>query len=137
HIQTTAHAGILAQIVPGQPEEGGGGLEPRTSGRVLLQMHKRPGKLDQPFVKIRLGPLSILEPQIFEDVVRLVEQALVKALEVPEIPGIQILPVAARDQPLDLRALLVLAHRSRVQAVPRLVKPKRRRSECASRAESS
>lgn len=49
---------------------------------MLLQVNERPGELDQSLIKIARRPLAILEPQFFQDIMRLVKLAAVEALEV-------------------------------------------------------
>ena len=55
---------------------------------LLLQVDKRAGDLDQPLVKERVA-VAALEPEVFEDVVRLVVAARVEAREVARVVRVE------------------------------------------------
>ena len=71
-------------------EKAHGGAEPRGVLRVvrvemvLLQMDEGSGDLDEPFVKERV-PVAALEPEVFEDIVRLVVLGRIEAGEVARV----------------------------------------------------
>ncbi len=60
-------------------------------GMMELQVDKSTGELDQPFVKSVIGCLSsILEPEMFQHIMRFVIVLGIEALEITEITGIEI-----------------------------------------------
>jgi len=82
-IQLLVESGELDEIGLGQLEQRGGGAE-----AVLLQMDKSAGELDEALVKIAVDALAIRQPQVFQDVVRLVELLFVEEHKVSGIAGI-------------------------------------------------
>ena len=74
--------GVTRQICPRQFEERG-----CRTGPALLQMHKRPRKLDQPLVECPVGAMSVRQPKFFQNVMGFVEQLLVEAFQIAKEMG--------------------------------------------------
>jgi len=87
----------------------------RRTQPVFLQMNERPGQLNEALEKISVRPPPIRQPQLFEHIVSLVEQLVVKTIEVTEIVRIELLSLKRRYALRDLSALLAHA--------PRLITP--------------
>lgn len=68
----------------GEAEEGVGGTE-----AVLLQVDEGSGQLDQALVEFGDGLAALLQPEVFENVVRLVEVAPVEAGEPAGVAGVE------------------------------------------------
>ena len=66
----------------------------RRSQSPLLQMHERPGQLDQSLVEpVIRSSLPLLQPQVFQHIVRFIELSPVEAVkpsDVPRIPSTRI-----------------------------------------------
>src|SRR5579863_6627169 len=80
-------------------------------------MHKGARQLDQPLVKIPIRSFPVDQPQILENIVRLVKQLAVKAIEITEVMGIQILSLKGLDHLGDPRALVTHAPKITIQAL--------------------
>ena len=85
-----------SEIFRGKQEETTGRAQPpsmlRMRGMLVLELHvdEGAGQLDQPLVEAVIGSASsILEPEMLEDIMRLVVELSVKALEVPEIAAVE------------------------------------------------
>jgi ParB family chromosome partitioning protein len=107
---------IFLKIRPGKLEEGRGGTEP-----VFLQVDEGAGELDHTFVKGIVWALSVGEPKLFEDVVGLIEQALVETDEIAEVMGVEVLAAITFDEGGDFAALL--AHGTSVMQEARRGQP--------------
>jgi len=77
NLQMLVLAGVFRQIRSRQFEQGGRRTKP-----VLLQVDKGARQLDQAFVKSAVGAVPVLEPKLFQDIMRLVIQAFIKIIEV-------------------------------------------------------
>jgi len=55
----------------------------------LLEEHKSAGQLNQTLEEIPVGSTAVQQPEIFEDVMGLMESLVVEAVEETEISGIQ------------------------------------------------
>lgn len=72
--------GISAKIDRSEAEQGSGRPSP-----FLLDMHKRPGELDQTLVKHSIWPVFVLEPKLFQDVMGFKELSAIKAFEKTQV----------------------------------------------------
>ena len=93
---------ILFQIRLRELEQRGGRAE-----AIFLQMHERARELDQALVKISIHAVPIRQPQMFEDVVRLVKFLLV---EQREITGVARVNARAGKLPRQFGDAFVFAH---------------------------
>ena len=85
-----------SEIFRGKQEETPGRGQPpsmlRMRGMFALELHvdEGAGQLDQPLVEAVIGSASsILEPEMLEDIMRLVIELSVKALEVSKIASVE------------------------------------------------
>lgn len=90
NIKAFKRGGILLEIALGQFEKGFRGFEP-----VLLQMHKRACELNEPLEKQIARSLPLGQPKLFENVVGLIIELLVEALEVTQVMGIEFVSLAS------------------------------------------
>jgi hypothetical protein len=109
--QVLVRAGVSAQIRGGQFEQGGGRTKP-----ALLQVNERARQLDQPLVKSAVSPLPVLEPKLFQNIVRLVKFPAIEAVKITLIkwikPACGAVPDHARDSfSFVAHGLIVLARR--------------------------
>lgn len=105
--QSVVLGGIFLKVRPGQLEQRRGRTEP-----VLLQMNKRTGQLNEALVKGMIRAVPVRQPERFENIMRLVKEALIEALEITKIMRVQILPAAVFDESRDFCAFF--AHSIRV-----------------------
>src|SRR6266567_2196122 len=63
----------------------------RGTGAVFLQVNKRPGQLDQAFVKQTVRTLSLGQPKLFENFVGFEKKLAVKTLEIAKVMSVQVL----------------------------------------------
>jgi hypothetical protein len=96
-IQMFVDGGIFLEVGLGEFEQGG-----RGSQTIFLQMHERPGKLDETLIEGVFRAVSVREPELFKDFVGFEVKSTVKAFKKAEIMGIQILSVAVFDEGGDL-----------------------------------
>jgi hypothetical protein len=75
------------------------------SKAILLKMNKSAGELNQALVKRAIRPVPVCQPQFLQDVVGLIKQGLIKALEIAQVMGVKAPALAALDQSGDLCAL--------------------------------
>ncbi len=68
---------------------------------VLLQVNKRARQLDQALVERAVGPMPILEPKLFQNIMRLVILPAIKAVQVTLIKRIQPVGGAISSQARD------------------------------------
>jgi hypothetical protein len=94
---------VLLKVRFRQLEQGKGWPEP-----VLLQMHKRPGQLDEPFVIRPVGTLSLRQPNPFQDFVGLKVLLPIKARNKAQVMGIYVLAPEFVNDGCDL--IVLLAH---------------------------
>jgi hypothetical protein len=87
---------VFRYIRLGQSKERRGGFK-----TFLLQMDEGAGELNEAFVKeiVRLTPLR--QPQLLEDIVRLIKELLIKALEIPQIMRVHVLPAQTLNHGSD------------------------------------
>ena len=116
-IQTLVFIRIFFEIRQRELEQRGGGTQ-----AVLLQMHKRPGQLNQPFVKRSVGSGFVLEPQIFQHFVRFVKKLPVEAIEIAGVMRVEFLSAEGLDPGGDAGALVT--HMKRVKSKARSPKSK-------------
>src|ERR1017187_7051250 len=93
-------------------------LEQRSGGArtIFLQMDKCAGQLNQPLVKRSVGSVFVLEPQIFEHVVRLVKKLAVETIEITEVMRVEFLFAEGLDQGGDACALVTHGLRLKSEA---------------------
>ena len=77
------------------------------SETIFLQMHKRACQLDKTLVKISIHSVTVGQPQMFEDVMRLVKFLLV---EQREVAGIARVNAFAGELPRQFGDAFVFAH---------------------------
>jgi len=82
HVEVVMAERVAAQVGQGEVEEVRGGAEP-----FLLQVDVGPGELDQPLVEIAVGLALAAEPELLEDVVGLVVELPVEAVEIARVVG--------------------------------------------------
>ena len=126
-IQTLVLARIFFEIGQRELEQRGGGM--RT---VFLQMHKRAGQLNQPLVKRAVGPVFVLEPQMFQHFVRLEKKLPVEAIEIAEVMRRRAFRPRTAPTILAMRALLWLTGKVKVQS-PKSKVQSRSKVSCVSR----
>ena len=80
--------GYFSRLASASLNKRGGG-----SRLVFLQMHKRPGQLDQPLVKRAVRPVPVLKPEMLQHVMGLIKLLAIETVEIAEIMRIQLLPV--------------------------------------------
>ena len=85
-------------------------------------MHKSPCQLNQPLVKIPIRTLLIRQPQILQDIMRLIKQLPVETVEKPQIMGIVIASLEGLDHGGNTGALM--AHPASLPPRPRWPKRK-------------
>ena len=100
---------IFFQIGQRELEQGRRRLRP-----VLLQMHKRAGELDQAFVECAVRPVFVLEPDVFEHLVRLEKKLAVETIEESEVMGVELSLGKLSRRRGD--TFVLVAHRRRVMA---------------------
>ena len=126
----------LGQVAFGQMKETNGRTQTppmfRMGGvlKILLQMHKSAGRLDQPFKEIGVPPIH-LQPNVLKNIVRLVVMLIVPTPEIGPVKGVAL----ERDSgQIDLFSPFQLAHKLRnpfafahevlnLGAAPRMSKP--------------
>ncbi len=81
---------------------------------IFLQMDECAGQLNQPFVKRSVGPVFVLEPQLFQHFVRLVKKLPVEAIKIAGVMRVEFLSAERLDPGGDAGALV--AHRCRIKA---------------------
>ncbi len=84
-IQMLVLARIFFEIGLREFEQSGGGTQP-----IFLQMHKCACELNQPFVKISIRAVSVFEPDVFQNVVRLVKLLFVEQLKIAGVMRVEI-----------------------------------------------
>jgi len=108
-IQVLVFAGIFFKIGRRQSEQRGGGT------RVIpLQMHKRAGELNQAFVKRAVRTVLVLQPDVFEHLMRLVKKLAVETVKIADVMLIQFVSLMLFHQCGD--AFVFAAHGFRVRA---------------------
>lgn len=107
---------ILFQIHPGQLQQ-----RLRRTTPILLHMHKRTGKLNQSFVEIAIRSTAIRQPKFLQNIVRLVEQLPVEAIEVTQVVGVEFLPLERFNPSRDVSALF--AHAGSLKSGVQSLKP--------------
>jgi len=83
-VQSLVRRRVFLKICPRQLEQRGGGTQ-----MVPLKMHKRPGELNQPLVKTSVYAVPILEPEMFENLVRLEIFPPVEQLEITGVMRVE------------------------------------------------
>lgn len=95
------HAGYFQIQMPRRVllEIGCGELKQSSRGAkaVLLQMNKRAGELNQPFVKSAVRLLPLRQPKFLQHVVRFVEKTTIETLEITKIVRVIFASLAACD----------------------------------------
>lgn len=81
---------------------------------ILLHMHESAGKLNQSLVKIPIRSLTIRQPQFLQNIMRLIEQLTIKAVEITQIMCIQFLAAKLFDSRCNVSALLAHAEQTTV-----------------------
>jgi len=84
-IQMLMLARIFFEICPRQLEQ-----RCRRAQPVFLQMHECARELNQTFVKISIRAVSVFEPDVFQNVVRLVKFLLVEQLKIAGVMRVEI-----------------------------------------------
>jgi hypothetical protein len=78
-------------------------------------MDERTGQLDEALVKISVDAGLIREPQIFEDIMRLVKKLAIEAVEITEVMGIQFLSPEGLNHQGDTRTFRTfVTHTSKI-----------------------
>jgi len=108
-IKVLVNLRILFQIGQGKFEQGRRRLRP-----VLLQVHKRAGQLDQAFVECAVRPVFVLQPDMFEHLVRLKKKLAVETIEKSKVMRVELSLVKLSGHCGD--AFVLVAHRRRVMA---------------------
>jgi len=85
-------------------------------------MHERAGELDQPFVKIPVNALPVSQPQIFQNIMRLIKKLAVKAVEIAKIMRVEFLSLEGFDHRGDAGAFVT--HGGRLKSKDRSPKVK-------------
>ena len=79
-----------------------------------MQMYERAGQLNQPFVKHSVGPVFVLEPQVFQHFVRLVKKLAVETVKIADVVLVEFVSLVLFDQRGD--AFVFATHGFRVKA---------------------
>ncbi len=108
-VQLLVPARIFFKICQGELEQRGSGTR-----MIFLQMDKCPGELDQTLVKHAIGSVFVLEPQIFQHLMRLVKKLPVEAIEKAGVMRVESLSVEGLNPGGDAGALVT--HRCRIKA---------------------
>ena len=77
-----------------------------------MKMDEGPGKLNEALIESVFRPLAFREPKFLQHIVSFVEELSIKAFKIPQVMGVQGLPLAALDQGCDLSTFVT--HRSRL-----------------------
>ena len=80
----------------------------------LLDVHKRPGQLDQAFVKRAVRPVLVLQPDMLEYFVRLVKELAIETVEITHVMPVQFMSRVVFHQVGD--AFVFAAHGFKVKA---------------------
>ena len=72
-------------------------------------MHKGARQLDQALVKIPVGPPFVGQPQILEDIMRLIKQLAIETVKISEIMRIQVPALKRLDHAGDAGAFVTHA----------------------------
>ena len=110
-IQSLVPVRIFFEVRQRELEQRGGGMP-----MIFLQMDKCAGQLNQPFVKRSVGPVLVLEPQIFQHVVRFVKKLPVEAIEIAGVMRIKFLSAEGLNQGGDAGALVTHGKSLRLQS---------------------
>jgi hypothetical protein len=95
---------VFFEVGARQLEQRGGGPQ-----AVFLQMHKGAGQLDEALVKIAIGTVFIRKPQILKDIVRLIKELAVEAVEITEVMGSEFLSLKRFNHQDNTRAFVTHA----------------------------
>ena len=109
--------GIFFEVGMGQFEQGGGGLR-----MIFLQMHKRAGELNQPLVKRAVRTVLVLQPDVFEDFVRLVKKLVVETVKKADVMLVEFVSLVLFHQRGD--AFVFATHPFKVKAESRVTSGK-------------
>ena len=107
---------ILLKVGQGQLEERAGRTQP-----TFLQMHKRAGQLDQPFVKQIVSLATLSQPKLLQNVVGFVEAAAIETIQVAEVMAIQVSSFEGGHQGRDSSRFV--AHRQSLAVFQGFVQP--------------
>lgn len=91
---------ILPEVGLRQFEESSRGAK-----SVFLQMHERPGQLNQPLEKGAIRSVPVRQPKFFQHVVSFVKESPIETFKITEIPRVEIAAATILDQRGDFRAL--------------------------------
>jgi len=117
-VQVFVASGIFFQVRPRQFEQ----RRCRTQA-VLLQMHESAGQLNQSLVEIPIHAVTIRQPQILKNVVRLVKFLLVEQRKIPGIPRVH--PIR-RELPGQFCDAFMFVHAGSLRTKPAAESPKSR-----------
>ena len=81
---------------------------------IFLQMHKRAGELDQTFVKRAVQAVFVLDPDVFEDFMRLVKKLAVETIKIADVMPVEFVSLVLFHQRGD--AFVFATHGFRVKA---------------------
>lgn len=76
--------GVASQVLRSESQQRGRWLR-----SALLEVHKSAGKLDQSLVEVEVGTQAILEPEVFQDLMRLEETLLIEQSKETQVPRIE------------------------------------------------
>ncbi len=108
---------VFFEVGTGELEQRGGGLR-----MVSLQMNKRAGQLDQTLVKRAVRTLFVLEPEMFQHLVRFVKLLAIETIKIAKIMRVQFPPVMIGNHFSDAFALAT--HGGKVKSQVQSLKPK-------------
>jgi hypothetical protein len=77
HGEALVCAGVWAEVRAGQFEQGGRGAQP-----VFLQMDECARQLNEPLVEIAVGPVTVIEPKLLQNIVGLIKLSAIEAVEI-------------------------------------------------------
>ncbi len=81
---------------------------------IFLQMHKRAGELNQALVKRAVGAVFVLQPDVFEDFVRLVKKLAIETVKKAGVMPVEFVPLMLFHQCGD--AFVFATHAFKVKA---------------------
>ena len=81
---------------------------------ISLQMHKRASELDQALVKSSVRAVFVLNPDVFEDFVRLVKKLAVETIKIADVMLVELVSLVLFHQRGD--AFVFATHGFRVRA---------------------
>jgi hypothetical protein len=87
---------------------------------IFLQMHKRAGELNQTLVKRAVRAVFVLQPDVFEDLVRLIKKLAIETIKKTDVMLVELVSLMLFHQRGD--AFVFAAHDSKVK--PRVQSPK-------------